>query len=89
MAKKIPMRSCFVCRTKQPKENLIRLVREPSGVVSWDFVGKMPGRGAYVCKNETCIEKALEKERLAKALKVTLTSEGKKRLMEQWKNHES
>lgn len=88
MAKKIPMRSCFVCRTKQPKGALVRLVRSPDGIVDWDFTGKMPGRGAYVCKTPECLAKALEKERLANTLKVSLSQEEKQTLLEKWADHD-
>ena len=46
--KKIPQRQCVGCREMKDKKSLLRVVKSPEGVVSLDFVGKKPGRGAYV-----------------------------------------
>lgn len=56
--KKIPMRQCVGCKTMFPKKELIRVVRSPEGEISLDFKGKKPGRGAYVCSNKDCLNKA-------------------------------
>ena len=53
--KKIPMRMCVGCRESKPKRELIRVVRAPDGTVSMDPGGKKPGRGAYVCRQESCL----------------------------------
>ena len=45
--KKIPQRQCVGCREMKDKKSLLRVVKSPEGVVSLDFVGKKPGRGAY------------------------------------------
>ena len=68
MQKKIPMRQCLGCREMKPKKELIRAVRSPDGIVSLDFKGKNPGRGAYVCKNADCLKKAIRSKALARAL---------------------
>ena len=60
MPKKIPMRQCLGCREMKPKKELTRVVRAPGGTVSIDSRGKSPGRGAYVCPNTACLQKALE-----------------------------
>ncbi len=41
----------------------------PEGVVL-DYREKLPGRAAYVCPNRECIEKALTRNNLARALRV-------------------
>ena len=68
MPKKIPMRQCLGCREMKPKRELIRAVKSPEGVVSLDFKGKMPGRGAYVCVNAECLKKAKKTRALERAL---------------------
>lgn len=68
MQKKIPMRQCLGCREMKPKRELIRAVRSPEGVISLDFKGKNPGRGAYVCKNADCLKKAIKSKALDRAL---------------------
>ena len=73
--KKIPMRMCVGCREMKPKKELIRVVRSPEGVVSMDPVGKKPGRGAYVCRSEACLKRAIKQKQLERQLETTLTPE--------------
>lgn len=56
--KKQPVRMCIACRCGKPKRELIRIVRTKEGALSIDKTGKAPGRGAYVCADQACIEKA-------------------------------
>jgi hypothetical protein len=71
--KHIPQRTCIVCRETKNKRELIRVVRTPEGAVIVDPTGKANGRGAYVCRQSSCYEQGLKKERLAQALKVKLS----------------
>ncbi len=73
--KKIPMRMCVGCREMKPKKELIRVVRAPDGSVSMDPVGKKPGRGAYVCHNAACLQRAIKQRQLERQLEVQLTEE--------------
>lgn len=73
--KKIPMRMCVGCREMKPKRELVRVVRAPDGTVSLDPVGKKPGRGAYVCKSEACLNRAIKQKQLERQLEVQLTEE--------------
>ncbi len=68
--KKIPQRSCIVCRQKTDKRQLTRIVRTPDGVII-DQTGKQNGRGAYLCTQQSCWN-AIEKNRriLDQALKI-------------------
>ena len=66
--RKIPMRQCLGCSGHFPKAELLRVVRGPDGAVSLDFTGKKSGRGAYICKNVTCLQKAQRSKRLARNL---------------------
>ena len=47
--RKIPLRRCTGCNEQKPKKELVRVVRSPQGEIALDRVGKMPGRGAYLC----------------------------------------
>ena len=60
MQKKIPMRQCVGCREMRQKKELVRVVKSPEGVISLDFRGKAPGRGAYLCPNSECLKKAIK-----------------------------
>ena len=73
--KKVPMRMCVGCREMKPKRELIRVVRAPDGAVSLDPVGKKPGRGAYVCRSENCLKRAIKQKQLERQLEVQLTEE--------------
>ena len=67
MPKKIPMRLCLGCREMKPKRELIRAVRSPDGEVSLDFIGKKPGRGAYLCRSGECLKRAVKTKALSRA----------------------
>lgn len=63
LEKKIPLRMCIACREEKPKREMLRIVKNATGEIQLDFSGKLPGRGAYICNNATCIAK-LRKYRL-------------------------
>ena len=73
--RKIPLRMCVGCRESKPKRELIRVVRAPDGSLSMDPVGKKPGRGAYVCRQESCLMRAIMQKQLERQLQVQLTAE--------------
>ncbi|HHU11626.1 MAG TPA: YlxR family protein [Clostridiaceae bacterium] len=56
--KYVPERQCVVCRNRFAKPDLIRFVNGADGGVSLDPSGRMNGRGAYLCHNAECHEKA-------------------------------
>lgn len=65
--KKIPMRMCLGCNEMKDKRELLRVVKSTEGEVSLDFSGKKNGRGAYICKNIACFQKARKARRFEKA----------------------
>jgi len=79
--KKIPMRQCVGCREMFPKRELIRAVRSPEGAVTLDFKGKAPGRGAYLCRNAACLQKAKKGRALERAFGVSVPPEVYDRLL--------
>jgi uncharacterized protein len=81
--KKIPQRMCTGCMEMKPKKELIRVVRSKEGDLSIDLVGKKPGRGAYICRNEECLTKAFKTKRLEKNLEVKISDEIYSRLKEE------
>ena len=71
--KHVPQRTCVVCRTTADKRTLTRLVRtEDQGLVA-DPTGKLAGRGAYLCDDQSCWEEAARSGVLDKALRTSLT----------------
>lgn len=75
----VPQRTCVVCRTRDAKRQLTRIVRTESGVLV-DSTGKHNGRGAYLCDDPGCWERAIRTDVLAKALRMTLSGEDRLRL---------
>jgi predicted RNA-binding protein YlxR (DUF448 family) len=69
-----PQRTCVVCRSTTAKRALHRIVRSPTGSVSYDPTGKAPGRGAYLCGQPACLQTALRRHGIRRALKVTDTA---------------
>jgi uncharacterized protein len=70
--KHIPQRMCVSCRDRSAKRTLVRIVRTPEGAVEIDLTGKRNGRGAYLCDDPACWERAVRSESLANALKTTI-----------------
>ena len=83
MEKKIPLRKCLGCDEMLGKKGLLRIVRAKDGTVSVDPTGKMSGRGAYICSDRECFEKARKKRSLERALKCAIPAEVYDRLGEQ------
>ena len=73
--KKIPMRRCVGCNEHKPKAELLRVVRDPEGGISLDFKGKKSGRGAYICPNPECLQKARKSKSLDRSLEVPIPEE--------------
>ena len=81
--RKIPMRMCVGCREMKEKRQLLRIVRSPENVISFDRVGKAPGRGAYVCRSQECLTKAVKQKQLERALETKIEEAVFARLMEE------
>jgi predicted RNA-binding protein YlxR (DUF448 family) len=80
-AKHIPQRTCVGCRTTSAKREFVRIVRTPEATVQVDATGKLSGRGAYVCASRSCWEDALKKDRLAHALRTTISPDDRAELL--------
>ena len=84
--KKIPLRMCTGCMEMKPKKELIRVVKSPEGEVSVDLTGKKSGRGAYICKDVECLEKAFKAKRLSRNLDIAINEDIYTRLKEEIEN---
>ncbi|MBC5713620.1 YlxR family protein [Roseburia sp. BX1005] len=73
--KKIPMRQCVGCREMKPKRKLIRVIRTSEDEILIDATGKKNGRGAYICPNRECLEKAVKNKGLERSLKISVPQE--------------
>ena len=72
-ARATPRRTCVVCRATTAKRTLHRIVRSPAGTVAYDPTGKAAGRGAYLCGQAACLDQAVRRRSIQRALKVTDT----------------
>lgn len=73
--KKIPMRKCLGCMEQKPKKELVRVVKSADGDINLDLTGKKNGRGAYICPEVSCLEKAKKAKRLERAFECTIPAE--------------
>ncbi len=73
--KKIPLRSCVVTLEKLEKKDLIRVVKNKNGEIFIDLSGKANGRGAYLKKDISVIEKCRKNKILDKKLGIVVPND--------------
>ena len=83
------MRQCMGCNQHKPKQELLRVVRDPEGNISLDFTGKKSGRGAYLCFDVACLKKARKSKRIDRVLDCEIPSDVYDAMEEELANHES
>lgn len=77
------LRKCVGCGKLMPQKDLIKITHNKS--LDEVFINpntKKFGRSVYLCYNKLCIENALKKNKLQKALKTTISEELKGKLIE-------
>ena len=70
--KRQPERRCIACNEKIEKKQLLRIVRTPEKNIEIDLTGKKNGRGAYICKKEECLNKAIKAKRFEKTFEMDI-----------------
>ncbi len=70
-----PLRMCAGCRSRATKKELIRIVRTPDGQVIADALAKAPGRGAYICRKVSCLERVKKSRALERMLNISISPE--------------
>ena len=84
--KKEPQRTCLGCKESKNKKELIRsrcwitvqlirIVKQNDGKIFIDKTGKANGRGAYICNNIECLEKAIKSKRLENNFETKIDNE--------------
>ena len=63
MGKKPILRRCIACCEQKDKSEMIRIVKPKDEDLQIDLTGKKNGRGAYICKSEECLNKAIKSKR--------------------------
>ncbi|MCB9477185.1 MAG: YlxR family protein [Deltaproteobacteria bacterium] len=64
-----PTRSCCACRRRFAWDALLRFTAGDDGRVVADPERRRPGRGAYLCPDAACVDKAIKKGALARGLR--------------------
>ncbi len=68
------LRMCVVCRQMKSKDELLRITKY-DGSYSVDLSGKLPGRGAYICKKGDCSKNFEAKKAFERAFKGAVPTE--------------
>lgn len=72
---KTPQRMCVACRQMRDKPLLLRIVRTKDGSLAIDHSGKAAGRGAYICLEQACWQRAQKARCIERALKTRPSDE--------------
>ena len=89
MNKKIPMILCIFCGEMKSKKELMRILHTPEDTFVLDVTGKKNGRGAYLCKSEECLKKAIKSKGLERSFKMSIPKEVYAALEEEFINIEA
>lgn len=54
------------------KKALVRIVKTPEGEICVDATGKKSGRGAYICPDAQCLQKARKSRALERAFETAI-----------------
>ena len=75
MTKKIPLRQCVGCGEMKGKKEMLRVLKTPEGEICLDTTGKKNGRGAYICRQKECLQKARKNKGLERSFKMSISPE--------------
>lgn len=64
----------MACNEQKEKNELLRIVKSKEGIIEPDLTGKKNGRGAYICKNEECLNKLIKSKRLERIFEKEISS---------------
>ncbi len=73
--RKEPMRKCIGCGEMKGKKTLLRVLRTPEGDFVLDATGRKNGRGAYLCRESGCLEKAIRQKGLERSFQAAIPCE--------------
>ena len=84
MAKKIPLRQCVGCGKMKSKKEMMRVIKTPEDEIVLDDTGKRNGRGAYICRERSCLQKAQKSRGLERSLKHAIYDEVYDKLLKEF-----
>lgn len=74
---------CIGCREMKEKKQLLRIVHTPEGGINLDPTGRMSGRGAYICREKECMEKAIRQHQIERAFSCSVSPDVYEQLKQQ------
>ena len=78
-------RKCIACGEMKDKKDLIKITRQSStGDVIINHNTKIFGRSAYLCYNISCIDGAIKKNKLQRALRTALPEDLKGKIINEF-----
>ncbi len=89
MAKKVPLRQCLGCGEMKSKKELLRILKQEDGTFVLDATGKKNGRGAYICRDRECLNKAIKTKGLDRSFKETVSAESYEAIKKEFDNIET
>ena len=82
------MRQCVGCREMKSKRDMIRILKTPEGEFMLDPTGRKNGRGAYICRDAQCLEKAKKSKALDRSFRMSIPAEVYESLEREWEGIE-
>ncbi|MAT20606.1 MAG: hypothetical protein CL419_05650 [Acidimicrobiaceae bacterium] len=76
----MPIRTCVGCRERLEQAELVRIRATPDGLAR----GQGPGRGAYVCPDRVCLDAAIARKAIGRALRTAADADDLARLHSLW-----
>lgn len=73
--RKTPMRQCIGCGEMKSKKEMIRVLKTGDEGLVIDATGRKNGRGAYICPDKECYQKAVKNKGLERSLKMPIPKE--------------
>jgi hypothetical protein len=66
------MRQCIGCGQMNEKRLMYRVLKTQEGELLLDSTGRKNGRGAYLCPNRECLERAIKSRGLERSFKMQI-----------------
>ena len=70
--KKVPLRQCIGCQEMKSKKEMIRVIKTAEDEIILDTTGRKNGRGAYICPESECLQKAIKCKGLERSFKMPI-----------------
>ena len=77
-----PIRTCIGCRIRRSKSELLRIVRTQSKDIQIDLRANIDGRGAYLCFDVKCAQKAIKHRSIERQLSAPVPTDFMRELLE-------